>query len=82
MSILFTGRVRPLAPTGPDLAEAVLVDDDGRILAVGATDALAAAHPSAQRERLDGWIMPGLIEPHGHPGTAAPLPCPDGRAAR
>ncbi|MDA4891358.1 amidohydrolase [Streptomyces sp. MS2A] len=73
MSILFTGRVRPLAPTGPDLAEAVLVDDDGRILAVGGTEALASAHPSVRQERLDGWIMPGLIEPHGHPGTAAVL---------
>jgi predicted amidohydrolase YtcJ len=73
MTTLFTGRIRPLAPAADALAEAFLVGDDGRILAVGGVEDLAAQDPSASRVALDGWVMPGLIEPHGHPGTAAVL---------
>ncbi|MBS1906849.1 MAG: amidohydrolase [Actinobacteria bacterium] len=73
MTTLFTGRIRPLAPAADTLVEALLVDDDGRILAAGATAELSAQHPSAAHVALDGWTMPGLIEPHGHPGTAAVL---------
>ncbi|MDR2322582.1 MAG: amidohydrolase [Microbacterium sp.] len=74
MTTLFTGRIRPLSPAAAaDLVEALLVDDEGRIVAVGATADLAAQDPSAERVALDGWTMPGLIEPHGHPGTAAVL---------
>ncbi|MFD6700498.1 MULTISPECIES: amidohydrolase [unclassified Microbacterium] len=73
MTMLFTGRIRPLSPSADDLVEALLVDGDGRIVAVGATDDLLALDPSAERVAPDGWVMPGLIEPHGHPGTAAVL---------
>ncbi|KJL25164.1 amidohydrolase [Microbacterium azadirachtae] len=73
MTTLFTGRFRPLSDAAPDLVEALLVGDDGRIIALGAIDDLAAQDPSAERIPLDGWAMPGLIEPHGHPGTAAVL---------
>lgn len=75
MTTLFTGRIRPLAEGSPvdRTAEAILVDDDGRITALGAADELAARAPRARREELDGWVVPGLIEPHGHPGTAAVL---------
>ncbi|WP_295032252.1 amidohydrolase [uncultured Microbacterium sp.] len=73
MTTLFTGRIRPLSAAAPALVEAMLVDDDGRIVAVGAAADLAAQDPAAGRVALDGWAMPGLIEPHGHPGTAAVL---------
>ena len=73
MTTLFTGRIRPLSPASDDLVEALLVGDDGRIVAVGTVEDLAAKDPSAERVALDGWAMPGLIEPHGHPGTAAVL---------
>lgn len=73
MTTLFTGRIRPLAEDIDALAEALLVGDDGRIVAVGDAEDLGAAHPGAARVSLDGWIMPGLIEPHGHPGNSAIL---------
>lgn len=73
MTTLFTGRIRPLSAATADLVEALLADDDGRIIAVGATADLAAQDPDAVRVPLEGWAMPGLIEPHGHPGTAAVL---------
>ncbi|GGR27140.1 amidohydrolase [Agromyces mediolanus] len=70
---LYTGRFRTLADEASAPATGLLVGDDGRIVALGEADALAAAHPAAARSALDGWAMPGLIEPHGHPGTAAVL---------
>lgn len=46
--------------------EAVLVEG-GRIAAIGnADDFIGVKHVA-----LDGWIIPGLIEPHGHAGQTA-----------
>ena len=58
---------------------AVLVDDDGRIAAVGQAQALIAAHPGVPVRRLkDRLLMPGLINAHMHSGllrgTAEGLP--------
>lgn len=48
-------------------AEAFVHDADGRILAVGARDALAARYPRATRLDLGGaTVIPGLIDAHGH----------------
>jgi predicted amidohydrolase YtcJ len=72
MTTVFTGRIRPLSPAIDTEAEAIAVDD-GRILAVGASADLHARFPDADTVALDGWVMPGLIEPHGHPAFAAIL---------
>ncbi|MBO9625804.1 MAG: amidohydrolase [Microbacterium sp.] len=76
MTTIFTGRIRPLSPeVDADIDEEVeaMAVVDGRILEVGTASALAAAHPDAETVALDGWIMPGLIEPHGHPAFSAIL---------
>lgn len=51
----------------PDRVSAMLVSDDGRIVAVGDAAALLTAHPDAAREDLGGaTALPGLIDAHGH----------------
>ena len=72
MTTVYTGRIRPLAPSVEDEAEAMAVDA-GRIVAVGSAADLRARFPDADTVALDGWVMPGLIEPHGHPGFSAIL---------
>jgi predicted amidohydrolase YtcJ len=52
--------------------EAMLVEN-GRITAIGSRDEVPAP---AHAERVDlgeGWAVPGLIEPHGHPSESAQL---------
>ncbi|MGX1694551.1 amidohydrolase [Microbacterium keratanolyticum] len=73
MTTMYTGRVRPFWPHVEAQADAFVVDDDGRVLAVGEPKTLAEQYPDAAPQELEGWVMPGLIEPHGHPGTAAIL---------
>ncbi|KJL30006.1 amidohydrolase [Microbacterium oxydans] len=70
MTTVFTGRIRPLAPAIDTDAEAMAVDG-GRVVAVGTASSLAARFPDAETIALDGWVMPGLIEPHGHPAFSA-----------
>lgn len=72
MTTVFTGRIRPLAPTIDVEAEAMAVDG-GRVVAVGAASELATRFPDAETVALDGWVMPGLIEPHGHPAYSSIL---------
>ncbi|PWB96516.1 amidohydrolase [Salinibacterium hongtaonis] len=73
MATVYSGRIHTLNPHQDGAIDAFLVDDDGRIAAVGEVDSLRAAHPEAGLHALDGWVMPGLIEPHGHPSTAASM---------
>ena len=72
MTTVFTGRIRPLSPSTDIEVEAMAVEE-GVIVAVGTADALGSSYPDAERVALDGWVMPGLIEPHGHPGFSAIL---------
>lgn len=54
---------------GTDLvaAQAVLLDGQGRILAVGPADRLRQAHPEANVKRFAGaTLLPGLIDAHTH----------------
>lgn len=72
---LFTGRfVRTdLDPGDPaSLAQAMLVED-GRIAEIGPADEVAAPADARRVDLGEGWAMPGLIEPHGHPSEAAAL---------
>jgi hypothetical protein len=56
----------PLPPSPPAEGQAVAIKQ-GRILAVGPTDALIRSHPKAQRVNLPGGtLLPGLIEGHAH----------------
>jgi imidazolonepropionase-like amidohydrolase len=51
---------------GPPIADAVIVVADGRIQAVGSSDAVRVPR-GAEEVRLDGkWIVPGLIDAHTH----------------
>ncbi len=72
MTTVFTGRIRPLSPTSDAEAEAMAVEE-GTIVGVGSTEEISRRFPDAGTVALDGWVMPGLIEPHGHPGFAAIL---------
>jgi predicted amidohydrolase YtcJ len=58
---------------GPRPGQAVALRK-GRILAVGTPEALAKAHPKAQRIDLPGGtLLPGLIEGHAHVGGLGAL---------
>ena len=70
MTTVFTGRIRPLSPTIDTQVEAMAVED-GRVVQVGTVADLTARFPDADTVALEGWVMPGLIEPHGHPAFSA-----------
>jgi 5-methylthioadenosine/S-adenosylhomocysteine deaminase len=65
-------------PTRLFLPEAMLIDGEvrrawallarnGRIAALGPAEALLAAHPTAEQERLDGTLLiPGTVNAHSH----------------
>lgn len=72
MTTVFTGRIRPLAPAIDTEADAMAVQE-GRVIALGTAADLRARFPDADAVALDGWIMPGLIEPHGHPAYSSIL---------
>lgn len=65
-TVLFNARLYTLDATRPE-AQAVAWDEAGRIVAVGADDALRAQFPQAQRIDAGGaTVLPGLIDAHGH----------------
>lgn len=70
MITVFSGRIRPFAPVIDSEVEAMAVDD-GSIVALGDLHDILGRFPGAETVELDGWVMPGLIEPHGHPGFSA-----------
>jgi hypothetical protein len=59
---------RVVTDAGDDAAhDALAWDADGRIVAIGAADALKAAHPDARVHDVgESVVMPGLIDAHGH----------------
>jgi predicted amidohydrolase YtcJ len=68
--VLVGGAVRTMEPARPT-AEAVAVAD-GRILAVGTRDEVAAAAPGAVEHDLGGrTLLPGFIDAHNHLSIAA-----------
>ena len=54
------------------LAEAMLVRD-GRIAAIGSRDDVPVPAGATRIDLGEGWAIPGLIEPHGHPSESAAL---------
>ncbi|MFT2816666.1 amidohydrolase [Leifsonia sp. A12D58] len=79
-SLLLVGNILtmsedvPLTDDRPLTAEAMLVSE-GIIVAVGSVADLTKVAPagSIRHDITGGWIMPGLIEPHGHPSDASML---------
>lgn len=61
------GTILTMQP-GALQAEAIAVDGDGRVMAVGPSHEIAAlAGPGTRRESLGGaFVMPGLVESHTH----------------
>jgi len=71
-SVAFAGdgvvnaRIRTLDPAAP-VAEAMVWDSSGRIVAIGSSADLSQAHPDARLRDLAGRsVIPGLIDAHGH----------------
>src|SRR5699024_4220598 len=63
---LTAARLHTSVPSRP-VVEAMAWDSDGRIVAVGTADDLAAAWPDAEVLDLDdATVVPGLIDSHGH----------------
>lgn len=52
--------------------EAMLVQD-GRIIAIGSRDDVPAPAGAQRTDLGEGWVIPGLIEPHGHPSESVAL---------
>lgn len=70
-----TGRfVRTDVDLARPPAEAMLVVD-GRIVALGDRDDVTAPPGARIVDLGEGWTIPGLIEPHGHPSQAAVQLC-------
>lgn len=64
-TLLVADRIAAPAEDGA-APNAMAWDADGRIVALGRADALQAQFPDAIRHEVDGVVMPGLIDAHGH----------------
>lgn len=69
--VVFEARIVTMDEACPE-AEALGVRD-GRVVAVGSLVSVRAALPAAPVTRLAGCVLPGFVEAHGHPTTAAVL---------
>jgi predicted amidohydrolase YtcJ len=68
------GTIVPLSPTGPPEAQALAVDEHGRIAAIGdRDDVLALRRPGTTVVDLEPGhaLLPGFVEAHGHPVQVA-----------
>jgi 5-methylthioadenosine/S-adenosylhomocysteine deaminase len=71
--ILVRGDIVTMNPTRDVLVGGAVVFDDDRIVAVGSTSALLAAHPDAQVHDVSGCVVtPGMVNAHQH-HTGDPL---------
>ncbi len=62
------GRVAPIV--GPDIPGGTVLIENGRIVAVGAADAVAVPDGAQVVDAAGSWILPGFIEAHGHVGVS------------
>ena len=66
VTVLTASRIDTMDAAMPR-AQAMAYDADGRILALGARDALLRQYPKAKRLDVgDATVIPGLIDAHGH----------------
>ncbi|UOR01658.1 amidohydrolase [Leucobacter allii] len=72
---LITGRfVRTDAEArGADARPEAMLVEGGVITAIGSREEVSAPAGAARVDLGEGWALPGLIEPHGHPSEAAAL---------
>lgn len=63
----------PGAAADPASAPEAMLVENGRITAVGSRDEVPAPVGARRIDLGEGWAVPGLIEPHGHPSEAAQL---------
>lgn len=68
---VFQARIVTMDEASPE-AEALGVRD-GRVVAIGSVASVRAALPEAPVTRIDGCVLPGFVEAHGHPTTSAVL---------
>lgn len=59
-------------PDPASAPEAMLVEH-GTIVAIGSRDEVPAPAAATHIDLGEGWVLPGLIEPHGHPSESASL---------
>lgn len=65
-TLLRAARIHTSEPTAP-VAEAMVWDREGRLVAVGPVDALSARYPDAARIDVgEATVVPGLIDAHAH----------------
>lgn len=65
-TVLTASRIHTMDPRQPQ-AEAIAFDADGRIVAVGSSNALLKRYPKAERiDAGQATVVPGLIDAHGH----------------
>jgi imidazolonepropionase-like amidohydrolase len=62
------GRVAPIV--GPDIPGGTVLIENGRIVAVGAADAVAVPDGAQVVDAAGSWVLPGFIEAHGHVGVS------------
>lgn len=64
--LLSAARIHTMNAAQP-VAEAMVYDDGGRIIALGSRKELVSKYPAARRVELgDATVIPGLIDAHGH----------------
>lgn len=66
LTLLRAARALTLTPGRPMLADAAVVHDGSRILAVGAHRDLAPSHRGPVQDLGEATLVPGLINAHGH----------------
>ena len=65
-TLLHAARIHTSDPATP-VVEAIVWDDDGRILATGTERRLSSLYPQARRiDAGDATVIPGLIDAHAH----------------
>jgi predicted amidohydrolase YtcJ len=66
LTLVSAKRIHTVDAEKPSV-EAFVFDQHGKILAIGATEALAKAYPTAKQQAFpNATILPGLIDAHGH----------------
>ncbi len=61
------------APADPASAPGAMLVERGRIVAIGSVEDVPAPAGATRIDLGEGWAIPGLIEPHGHPSESAAL---------
>src|SRR5690606_12593006 len=61
------------ASADPASAPEAMLVESGRIVSIGSREEVPAPARAQHIDLGEGWAIPGLIEPHGHPSESAAL---------